>query len=60
MTGDPAVFVVDDGQAVRGSLRWLLESLSLKAQTYPSAQDFFSAYNPSTWGVCCSTCACRI
>lgn len=46
MNGDPTVFVVDDDQTVRGSLQWLLESLKLKVQTYASAQDFLSAYDP--------------
>jgi len=46
MSGEPTVFVVDDDQTVRGSLCWLLESLRLKVQTYASAQDFLSAYDP--------------
>ena len=31
---------------MRGSLRWLLESLKLNVQTYASAQDFLSVYDP--------------
>jgi FixJ family two-component response regulator len=31
---------------MRGSLRWLLESLKLNVQTYASAQDFLSDYDP--------------
>lgn len=46
MNGNPTVFIVDDDQMVRGSLRWLLESLRLNVQTYASAQDFLSTYDP--------------
>lgn len=46
MTDEPTVFVVDDDQTVRDSLRWLLESLRLSVRTYASAQDFLLAYDP--------------
>ena len=46
MTSEPTVFVVDDDQAMRGSLQWLLESLKLNVETYASAKDFLSAYDP--------------
>lgn len=41
----PTVFVVDDNQASRDSLVELLESVGLTAQTFPSAQDFLTAYD---------------
>ena len=50
MIGDPTVFVVDDDQTVRGSLQWLLESLKLNVQTYASAHEFLSVYDPSQPG----------
>jgi FixJ family two-component response regulator len=43
MTDDPTIFVVDDDQAVRDSLRWLLESLRLKVETYGSAMEFLAS-----------------
>lgn len=38
------VFVVEDDPRVRESLRWLLESLNLKVETYASADDFLESY----------------
>ena len=38
------VFVVEDDSRVRESLRWLLESLDLKVETYASADDFLESY----------------
>jgi FixJ family two-component response regulator len=40
----PTVFVVDDDEAVRGSLKLLLKSIGLPVAAYPSAQDFLAAY----------------
>ncbi|MEW5788444.1 MAG: response regulator transcription factor [Pseudomonadota bacterium] len=39
------VFVVDDDQAARESLRWLLESVGHRVHCHASAQDFLSAYD---------------
>jgi two-component system, LuxR family, response regulator FixJ len=50
MTDDPTIFVVDDDQAVRDSLRWLLESLRLKVETYASATEFLASGKPSRPG----------
>lgn len=41
----PTVFVVDDDAAVRDSLRWLLESLQLKVETFESAEQFLENYS---------------
>ncbi|MGV6817965.1 MAG: response regulator transcription factor [Thiotrichales bacterium] len=41
----PTVFVVDDDAAVRDSLRWLLESLQLKVETFESAEQFLDNYS---------------
>jgi two-component system response regulator FixJ len=46
----PTVFVVDDDDAVRGSLRLLLKSVGLAAQPFGSAQDFLEHYSPDQPG----------
>jgi len=43
MSPEPTIFIVDDDEAVRDSLRWLMESVGLRAQTYSSAQAFLEA-----------------
>lgn len=40
------VFIVDDDDAIRSSLRLLLKSVGLSAVAYPSARDFLAAWNP--------------
>jgi FixJ family two-component response regulator len=42
----PVVFVVDDDESVRTSLRFLLKSVGLDNQAFPSAGDFLAAYDP--------------
>lgn len=34
------VFIVDDDESVRNSLAWLIESVGLKVETFPSANEF--------------------
>lgn len=46
----PIVFVVDDDDAVRNSLRLLLKSVGLAAQPYGSAQEFLEHYVPDQPG----------
>ncbi len=46
----PTVFVVDDDEAVRNSLRFLLKSVGLPTQTLASATDFLQSYQPSQPG----------
>lgn len=46
MTGAPPVFVVDDDERIRDSLRWLLESAGLTVETYPGAREFLAACDP--------------
>jgi len=46
----PTVFVVDDDEAVRGSLRLLLKSVGLAATTLPTAQEFLAKYDPEQPG----------
>jgi two-component system, LuxR family, response regulator FixJ len=45
MPPDPTVFVVDDDPAMRDSLCWLLQSVDLHVETYPSADAFLAAYD---------------
>jgi FixJ family two-component response regulator len=44
------VYIVDDDDAVRGSLRLLIRSVGLPAQVHASAQEFLSAYDPQDPG----------
>ncbi len=44
MESEPTVFVVDDDQSVRDSLRWLIESTGLAVETYPTARAFLDAH----------------
>jgi len=41
----PIVFIVDDDEAVRGSLRMLMRSVGLQAQALGSAPEFLEAYD---------------
>jgi FixJ family two-component response regulator len=45
MPPEPTVFVVDDDPAMRDSLCWLLQSVDLHVETYPSADAFLAAYD---------------
>jgi RNA polymerase sigma factor (sigma-70 family) len=50
MDSEPTVFVVDDDDNIRESLRFLIESVGLKAQTFSSAQSFLENYDPAEPG----------
>lgn len=47
---DPLVFVVDDDDAVRDSISWLISSVDLKVQAYASAGDFLAQCRPGQAG----------
>lgn len=47
---EPTVFIVDDDATIRDSLRWLLDSVELKSQSYASAAEFLADYDPSQPG----------
>jgi FixJ family two-component response regulator len=47
---EPTVFVVDDDDAVRNSLRLLLKSVGLPVVLHASAQEFLAAYRDSDPG----------
>jgi RNA polymerase sigma factor (sigma-70 family) len=46
----PTVFIVDDDAAVRDSLKFLLRSVGLGAETFASADDFLRSYDPQRAG----------
>ncbi|MBL8425419.1 MAG: response regulator transcription factor [Candidatus Accumulibacter phosphatis] len=46
----PHAYLVDDDDAIRDSLSWLLESRGLPCLSYPSAEDFLAAWDPSLAG----------
>jgi FixJ family two-component response regulator len=41
----PTVYIVDDDQATRKSLRWLVETLGVQVQTFHCAVSFLDAYD---------------
>jgi len=47
---EPTVFVVDDDEAFRRSVQWLLASVSLKVALFASARDFLRAVRPGQTG----------
>ncbi|MBW1890235.1 MAG: response regulator, partial [Deltaproteobacteria bacterium] len=44
MQADPIVFVVDDDSSVCQSLTWLIESVGIKVETFPSAAEFLKRH----------------
>jgi two-component system response regulator FixJ len=50
LTTQTTVFVVDDDQAIRSSLQWLIESVGLNVEVYPTADDFMRSYYPGRSG----------
>jgi two-component system response regulator FixJ len=50
MTAEPVVFVVDDDQAIRSSLKWLIESVGLRVEAFASADQFMRHYYPGRAG----------
>lgn len=49
-SSEATVFVVDDDDALRKSLRRMLKSVDLPVETYPNAQAFLEAYDPARPG----------
>jgi two-component system, LuxR family, response regulator TtrR len=45
-----AVFIVDDDEAVRDSLRWLLDANGFSTRSYASAETFLAEYRPELAG----------
>ena len=50
MTGAPVVFVVDDDVSVRSSLKFLLSTVGLQAETFESADSFLNKKRPDVPG----------
>ena len=50
MRREPTVFLVDDDQSVRDALRWLIESMELRVETYGSATQFLVEFDPAAPG----------
>jgi len=50
MNTQPTVFVVDDNQAMRNSLKWLIESVGMKVEVFASADEFLQSYFPGCPG----------
>src|SRR6185437_5983484 len=48
---EPTVFIVDDDEQVRRSLRLLLTSAGFKVETYASAEELLATYDPN-WPGC--------
>ena len=46
----PHVYIVDDDEAIRDSLSWLLQSRGVVSMTYASAEEFLEAWEPSLAG----------
>jgi two-component system, LuxR family, response regulator FixJ len=46
----PTVYVVDDDESVRGSLRFLLRSAGLESRAFGSAQEFLAVNDPAQPG----------
>jgi FixJ family two-component response regulator len=47
---ESTVFIVDDDDAMRESLTWLIESVGLKVETFASADEFLNSYYPGRPG----------
>ncbi len=47
---EPTIFVVDDDDAMRESLEFLLESVGLKARAFAAAEDFLDVFQAGTRG----------
>lgn len=50
MSTKATVFVVDDDQAMRNSLKWLIESVGMSVEVFGSADEFIRSYYPGRAG----------
>jgi len=46
-TPSATVYIVDDDNELRASLVWLLETVSVQAESFASAKEFLAAYDPN-------------
>lgn len=47
---DPTVYIVDDDEAMRHSLSWLMKTVGLNCRAFESAQQFLEEYRPGEPG----------
>lgn len=47
---EAVIYVVDDDDAIRDSLRFLLKSVGLQSETYASAAEFLESFDPARHG----------
>jgi two-component system response regulator FixJ len=50
MASQATVYIVDDDESVRRSLRWLIESAHFAVETFTSGEEFLDSYDPSRPG----------
>src|SRR3954451_1943580 len=50
MATQATVYIVDDDESVRRSLRWLIESAHFAVETFGSGEAFLESYDPSQPG----------
>jgi two-component system response regulator FixJ len=50
MNPETTVVLVDDDQSVRDALKWLIESIDLRVESYGSAIEFLESFDPATPG----------
>ena len=50
LNSEPTVYIVDDNEAVRDAIRWLVEQVGLPARVFISAKEFLDAYQPDMTG----------
>ncbi|MES9858843.1 MAG: response regulator [Sedimenticola sp.] len=50
MNNKATVFVVDDDQAMRSSLKWLIETVGMSVEVFASADEFIRGYYPGRAG----------
>jgi FixJ family two-component response regulator len=47
---EPIVYVIDDDESIRELLVWLMKRNEIRAESYPNAKSFLSAYRPDAPG----------
>ena len=47
---DPIVWIVDDDEAMRSSLKWLIESVGMRVESHDSANAFLQSHYPGRFG----------
>ena len=50
MSDEPTVFIVDDDEGARNSVRALVRSMGVNVETFSSAESFLEALNPASPG----------